>query len=55
MSVTPDTEIEADQDINVVLDRSKIHLFDAATGEALVHGITGLEGPESGTAPTEAE
>ncbi|TMT86314.1 ABC transporter ATP-binding protein [Haloterrigena sp. H1] len=55
MSVTPDTEIEADQDVDVVLDRSKIHLFDAATGEALVHGITGLEGPESGTAPTEAE
>ncbi|ELZ17557.1 ABC transporter ATP-binding protein [Natrinema limicola] len=55
MSVTPDTEIEAGQDVDVVLDRSKIHLFDADTGDALVHGITGLEGPESGTAPTEAE
>ncbi len=55
MSVTPDTEIEADQDVDVVLDRSKIHLFDATTGEALVHGISGLEGSEPGTAPTEAE
>jgi len=55
MSVTPDTEIEAGQDVDVVLDRSKIHLFDADTGDALVHGITGIEGPESGAAPTEAE
>ncbi|MFD1564955.1 ABC transporter ATP-binding protein [Haloarchaeobius amylolyticus] len=55
MSVTPDTEIEAGQDVDVVLDRSKIHLFDADTGDALVHGITGLEGSEPGAAPTEAE
>ncbi|MFA9415689.1 ABC transporter ATP-binding protein [Natrinema sp. HArc-T2] len=55
MSVTPDTEIEADQDVDVVLDRSKIHLFDATTGDALVHGISGLEEQESGTTPTEAD
>ncbi|WP_265111648.1 ABC transporter ATP-binding protein [Halosolutus halophilus] len=55
MSVTPDTDIEADQEIEVVLDRSKIHLFDSATGEALVHGITDLPEREPGTTPTEAD
>ncbi|ELY68956.1 ABC transporter ATP-binding protein [Natrinema versiforme] len=55
MSVTPDTDIEANQEINVVLDRSKIHLFDTATGDALVHGITDLSDRESGTTPTEAD
>ncbi len=55
MSVTPDTDIEANQDVEVVLDRSKIHLFETATGEALVHGLTDLSGPEPGTTPTEAE
>ncbi|WP_247000599.1 ABC transporter ATP-binding protein [Halosolutus gelatinilyticus] len=55
MSVTPDTDIEANQDIDVVLDRSKIHIFDTATGEALIHGITDLPEGEPGTAPTEAD
>ncbi|QFU83731.1 ABC transporter ATP-binding protein [Natronorubrum aibiense] len=55
MSVTPDTEIEANQDINVVLDRSKIHLFDTATGDALVHGVTDLSEQEPGTTATEAD
>ena len=55
MSVTPDTDIRPDQDVSVVLDRSKIHLFDSETGDALVHGITDLTGSEPGTTPTEAE
>ncbi len=55
MSVTPDTEIEAEQDVNVVLDRSKIHLFDTATGEALVHGLTDRSEREPGTTATEAD
>ena len=55
MSITPDTEIEADQNVDVVFDRSKIHLFDSASGDALVHGITDLPNQEPGTAPTEAE
>ncbi|WP_226482882.1 ABC transporter ATP-binding protein [Natrinema amylolyticum] len=55
MSVTPDTDIEAEQDVDVVLDRSKIHLFDTATGDALVHGITDLPEREPGTTPTEAD
>ncbi|MDF9746728.1 ABC transporter ATP-binding protein [Natrinema salsiterrestre] len=55
MSVTPDTDIEANQDVDVVLDRSKVHLFDTATGNALVHGLTDLPEREPGTTPTEAD
>ncbi|QLG47734.1 ABC transporter ATP-binding protein [Natrinema halophilum] len=55
MSVTPDTEIEAEQDVEVVLDRSKIHLFDSATGDALVHGLTDLPSGEPGTTRSEAD
>ncbi|MFC4541726.1 ABC transporter ATP-binding protein [Halosolutus amylolyticus] len=55
MSVTPDTEIEANQEVDVVLDRSKIHLFDTESGEALVHGITDFPEREPGTTPTEAD
>ncbi|WP_436343664.1 ABC transporter ATP-binding protein [Natronorubrum sp. FCH18a] len=55
MSVTPDTEIEAEQDVDVVLDRSKIHLFDTETGDALTHDITDQSERESGTTRTEAD
>ncbi|MXV64409.1 ATP-binding cassette domain-containing protein [Natronorubrum sp. JWXQ-INN-674] len=55
MSVTPDTPIEEGQNVDVVLDRSKIHLFETATGQALLHGITNLSGRDSGTTPTEAD
>ncbi|WP_254530342.1 ABC transporter ATP-binding protein [Natrinema gelatinilyticum] len=55
MSVTPDTDIEAEQDVEVVLDRSKIHLFETATGDALVHGVTDLSERGSGPTPTEAD
>ncbi|WP_436908316.1 ABC transporter ATP-binding protein [Halosimplex marinum] len=39
MSVEPDSDIAGDTDIEVVFDRSKLHLFDADTGEALAHGV----------------
>jgi multiple sugar transport system ATP-binding protein len=39
ISVSPDTEIEEDESIEVVLDRSKVHLFDRETGEAIQHGL----------------
>ncbi|MFC4987169.1 ABC transporter ATP-binding protein [Saliphagus infecundisoli] len=55
MSVTPDTEIEGDEDVDVVLDRSKIHLFDTATGEALAHGVADLTGIGSEPAAGEVE
>ena len=53
MAVEPDTTV-ADRDLmEVVFDLSKIHLFDAASGEALIHGIADLA--DAGTEPgTEA-
>ncbi|MFC3958067.1 ABC transporter ATP-binding protein [Halovivax cerinus] len=57
MSVTPDTELAADQSVDVVLDRSQIHLFDAASGDALVHGLTEFDsgGGDTGRAGTQAD
>jgi multiple sugar transport system ATP-binding protein len=49
MSVDPDSDIEEDQQMEVVLDRSKVHLFDSDTEEALVHGIVDI-GPDTGGA-----
>jgi multiple sugar transport system ATP-binding protein len=39
MSVSPDTAINEDESIEVVLDRSKVHLFDRETGQAIQHGL----------------
>ncbi|WP_331233506.1 ABC transporter ATP-binding protein [Natronorarus salvus] len=39
MSVDPDTQIEVDEDVRVVLDRSRVNLFDVETGDALRHGL----------------
>ncbi|MDS0294641.1 ABC transporter ATP-binding protein [Halogeometricum luteum] len=40
MSVDPDSDISEDESMSVVLDRSKVHLFDTETGEAIQHGLT---------------
>jgi len=42
MSADSDVDIEEGQTIDVVFDRSNTHLFDAATGDALVHDIGGI-------------
>ncbi|MCW8172679.1 hypothetical protein D8S78_11645 [Natrialba swarupiae] len=55
MSVTPDTEIRENQSVDVVLDRSKVHLFETETGTALAHGITDRSERESGPATGEAD
>ncbi|RLM59244.1 ABC transporter ATP-binding protein [Halobellus sp. Atlit-31R] len=39
MSVDPATDIWEDQQVEIVLDRAWIHLFDADTGEAISHGV----------------
>ncbi|WP_226006888.1 ABC transporter ATP-binding protein [Natrinema salinisoli] len=44
MSVDPDSAIEEDDQVSVVLDRSKIHLFETESGEAITHGLTQLSG-----------
>ncbi|MFU8866371.1 ABC transporter ATP-binding protein [Natronococcus sp.] len=54
MSVDPDTEIEADESVSVVLDRSKVHLFDTASGDALAHGIVDLSEAERTEAAAES-
>ncbi|QLC33990.1 ABC transporter ATP-binding protein [Halarchaeum sp. CBA1220] len=41
MSVDPDSDIAEDDELTVVLDRSKLHLFDVETGEAITHGLGG--------------
>ncbi|MDQ2052310.1 ABC transporter ATP-binding protein [Natronolimnohabitans sp. A-GB9] len=55
MSVTPDTDIAENRSVDVVLDRSNIHLFETASGEALVHGLTDRSEQEPGTTATEAD
>ena len=52
MSVNPDTDISSKQDVDVVLDRSKVHLFDTETEQALTHGI---EFPGEEPTPTGTE
>ena len=39
MSTDPDSTLGEDEQINVVLDRSKLHLFDGVSGEAITHGL----------------
>jgi multiple sugar transport system ATP-binding protein len=55
MSVSPDTLIEEDQTIEVVLDRSKVHLFDRETGEAIQHGLDGLTSPGGAAEAAESD
>ncbi|MFC4357129.1 ABC transporter ATP-binding protein [Halobium salinum] len=56
ISVPPDSDVEEDQDMSVVLDRNKIHLFDTESGQAIEHslvaspaasGASGTSGAES--------
>jgi len=54
MSVDPFSDVEAETDVEVVLDRERIHLFDTATGEAISHGLE-FERVEPGPTGTEAE
>ncbi|RJT05279.1 ABC transporter ATP-binding protein [Halococcus sp. IIIV-5B] len=54
MSVDPASDISEDQTMRVVLDREKVHLFDAETGDALEHGLVKPTQTESPTG-TEAE
>ncbi len=39
MSIDPDVPIEEDQEIGLVFDRSKLHLFETGSGEAISHGF----------------
>lgn len=39
MSVDPATDISEEESVEIVFDRSRIHLFDDATGDAISHGV----------------
>jgi len=54
MSVDPFSDVEAETDVEVVLDRERIHLFDTASGEAISHGLE-FGRVEPGPTGTEAE
>jgi multiple sugar transport system ATP-binding protein len=51
MSVDPDSEIAEDEVLDVVTDRTNLHLFDGVSGEAVAHGVA--VGPESAATTTE--
>ncbi|QGA82597.1 ABC transporter ATP-binding protein [Halomicrobium sp. LC1Hm] len=53
MSIEPDSDLQEDETVSVVLDRRKIHLFDDTTGDAIAHGIVDVTG--DGSAGTRAE
>ncbi len=57
MSVDPDKEIDIDQEVEVVLDRERIHLFDTASGDALAHGLefASVDTSQTGQTGTEVE
>jgi multiple sugar transport system ATP-binding protein len=54
MSVDPSSDIAEEQDVEVVLDRERVHLFDTQTGEAISHGLE-FAAVEPGATETEAE
>jgi multiple sugar transport system ATP-binding protein len=43
MSIDPDSDLEEDEELGVVIDRRNVHLFDSATGEAIVHDLIPYE------------
>jgi len=49
MSVEPDSTIAEDEKMEVVLDRSQIHIFDTETEDALQHGIVDLTEASTGS------
>src|SRR6056297_3755462 len=54
MSIDPDSDIAEDEDIQVVLDRTNVHLFDTASGEAITHNLEAAWGGD-GLTGSEAE
>ncbi|MBX0323262.1 ABC transporter ATP-binding protein [Halomicroarcula sp. F13] len=54
MSIEPDSDIREEEDIEVAIDRRNVHIFDSATGEALVHKLEPVD-TGAGAAGSEAE
>ncbi|WP_332899658.1 ABC transporter ATP-binding protein [Haladaptatus sp. CMSO5] len=43
MSVDPDTTLSQDEYVDVVIDRTRAHLFEVGSGDAIIHGLDGEE------------
>ncbi|MBV0903062.1 ABC transporter ATP-binding protein [Haloarcula salina] len=54
MSIDPDSDIEEEDEVGVVIDRRNVHLFDSASGEAIVHDLRPV-GTDSTTSGSEVE
>ncbi len=55
ISVGPDSDIQEEQELDIILDRSKVHLFDPDSGDALVHGLDTLAGQQAASSGHTAE
>ena len=55
MSVDPATDISEEEDVEIVLDRARIHLFDDATGDAISHGVVADADIEAGSDGVQAD
>ncbi|WP_158855494.1 ABC transporter ATP-binding protein [Halorhabdus sp. CUG00001] len=57
MSVDPATDITEDQTVEIVFDRSRLHLFDTDSGAAISHGVIqgAMMGTESGEDEAQAD
>jgi len=55
MSVAPDAEVAPEESVDVVLDLSKVHLFETDSGAALVHGIADGAGQETAADRSDAD
>lgn len=54
MSIDPDSDIEEEDEVGVVIDRRNVHLFDSASGEAIVHDLRPV-GTDSSASGSEVE
>ncbi|MFC4450481.1 ABC transporter ATP-binding protein [Halorussus aquaticus] len=54
MSIDPSSDIESEEDVEVVLDRERVHLFDTQSGDAISHTLD-FAAVEPGTRETERE
>jgi len=55
MSVDPATDIGEEEDVDVVFDRARIHLFDDRTGDAISHGVVSEADVEAGEDGVQAD
>jgi len=55
MSVGPETQLDTNEALSVVFDKTNLHLFDAQSEEALAHGLAEPVRVDTATATADAE